>query len=303
MKIGIDLGGTKTELVVIDRDSEIIFQKRIATPAQSYDDIILSIKSLVAEAEQQAQVTCSVGIGTPGAVSQLTGKIKNSNTQCLNQKPLQSDLQTALKREVRLANDANCLALSESVDGAAMHAAIVFAVIIGTGTGAGITINKQLLLGENSIAGEWGHNPLPWMLDDEQPGFTCYCGKRGCIETFLSGPGFKMDYASRYGEHLEPKQIASNAAQAVPQALEAMQRYQDRFARSLAHVINILDPNSIILAGGMSNIPMLYTGLSQQVEKYVFSDQLKTPIIAARHGDSSGVRGAAWLWDQTNYYI
>ena len=295
MKIGIDLGGTKTEIAAFDARGNELLRRREATPSGDYAATLALISTLVADTERQLGTTTTIGIGTPGALSPSTGLMRNSNSTCLNQQPFKIDVQRVLGREVRLANDANCFALSEATDGAAAGAASVFGVILGTGVGGGIVINGRVIDGPNAIAGEWGHNPLPWPEDDERPGAPCYCGKHGCIETFLSGPGLARDYARHTGESISAKAIVSRSAGEASGAL-ALQRYEDRLARALAGVINVLDPEVIVLGGGLSNIERLYQNIPALWGKWVFSDSVRTRLVRNTHGDSSGVRGAAWLW-------
>ena len=293
LRIGIDLGGTKTEGAVMDAGGNILFRERRLTPAtQGYTAVLNNIHDIVRHLEAQAAgVRCPVGIGTPGAVSTRTGTLKNSNTTCLIGKPIRDDLEKSLDRPVRIANDANCFALSEALDGAGKGEPVVFGVIMGTGVGGGIVINGQLIEGLQHIAGEWGHNML------EADGPKCYCGRRGCVETFLSGSGLVRDYVTRGGKTgLDAKAVASAAAQGDAAAEAAMQRYLDRFGRALAVVINILDPHVIVLGGGMSNIKRLYAEGREHVARHVFNDELRTKILPNVHGDSSGVRGAAQLW-------
>lgn len=293
LRIGIDLGGTKTEGIVVDAAGTILFRERRPTPAaQGYEAILNTIHDVVRHLEAQASgARCPVGIGTPGATSAVTGALKNSNTTCLIGKPIRDDLEKLLERPVRIANDANCFALSEALDGAGMNEPVVFGVIMGTGVGGGIVVNGQLIEGLQHITGEWGHNIL------EPDGPTCYCGRRGCVETLLSGPGLARDYAAHGGKPgLDAEAIVTAAAAGDAGAEAAMQRYLDRFGRALAVVINILDPHAVVLGGGMSNIARLYTEGREHVEKYVFNDELRTKILPNVHGDSSGVRGAAQLW-------
>ncbi|MCW9012981.1 MAG: ROK family protein [Gammaproteobacteria bacterium] len=297
MRIGIDLGGTKIEVIALDESGKEIIRQRIATPQGQYDKILQTIVQLIQDVEQSTRQTGSIGIGTPGALSPATGLLKNSNSVCMNGMPVKEDLQQLLGREIRMANDANCFALSEATDGAAKDAHVVFGVIVGTGTGAGVVVNKHVLTGPNAIAGEWGHNPLPWPGDDERPGPECYCGKLGCIETFLSGPGLAKEYLRLTGQQLTSAEIVCLSEQADTVAEQCLQIYEDRMARGLAHVINILDPETIVLGGGMSNIQRLYRNVPEIWDKYVFSDKVFTRLVAPVHGDSSGVRGAAWLWD------
>ncbi len=295
MRIGIDLGGTKIEVLLLDAAGRECFRKRLPTPQGQYDAILHTIKQLVDEAEHHAGQACSVGFGTPGAISPATGLMKNANSVVLNGKPVREHLETLLQRPVRIENDANCLALSEATDGAAAGGVCVFGVIVGTGTGAGIVIHGKVLTGANAIAGEWGHNPLPWPQHDELPGKPCYCGKHGCIETWLSGVGFEAEYQLATGSKRASADIVHLAETGDSQAEQLLQAYEERMAKSLAHVINILDPDVIVLGGGMSNIQRLYTNVPQRWGRYVFSDQVNTRLVAPHFGDSSGVRGAAWL--------
>lgn len=296
MRIGIDLGGTKIEIVALDEGGKELLRRRVATPRGDYPATLAAITALVADAETVLGRRGSVGIGTPGAISPASGLLKNSNSTILNGQPLQQDLEALLQREIRVANDANCFALSEAVDGAAAGAAVVFGVILGTGVGGGIVVNGQVLGGPNRIAGEWGHNPLPWPRADELPGPACYCGKHGCIETFLSGPGMAAEHARLHGGRLDAAAIAAGAEAGDAACTPTLQRYEDRLARALAHVVNLLDPDVIVLGGGMSNIARLYREVPRLWGKYVFSDRVDTRLVANRYGDSSGVRGAAWLW-------
>ena len=296
LRIGIDLGGTKTEGIVINEAGKMLYRERRPTPQdRGYHAILKNIHALVLELEEKAGQSCRVGIGTPGAISTRTGCLKNSNTVCLNGKPVKDDLEKILSRPIRLANDANCFALSEALDGAGQGAGVVFGVIMGTGVGGGIVINGQLIEGLQHIAGEWGHNVL------ETDGPPCYCGKDGCVETLLSGPGLARDYALDGGDpSLDAKQIVTHAAQGDARAEAAMQRYLNRFGRALSTVINILDPDVVVLGGGMSNIARLCTDGRERVARYVFNDELRTRILPHVHGDSSGVRGAAQLWPAEN---
>ena len=297
--IGIDLGGTKIEAIALSPQGALLARRRIATPQGDYDATVHAVASLVATIERELGERGSVGIGTPGAVSAKTGRMKNCNSVWLNGRPLGPDLEAALGRPVRMANDANCFALSEATDGAAAGAAIVFGVILGTGVGGGIVVDGHALEGANAIAGEWGHNPLPWPSDDERPGRACYCGRAGCIETFLSGPGLVADHARLTAERLDAIEIVQRAASGDAAAAVTLARYSDRLARALAHVINILDPDVIVLGGGVSNIDALYDEVPRVWSRYVFSDAVATRLVRNRHGDSSGVRGAAWLWRTT----
>lgn len=298
MQLGIDLGGTKIEIIALDPHGREMLRQRIPTPQGDYQATLQAIARLVQQAETTLRQTGTVGIGTPGAISRATGLLKNSNSVALNGKPLQQDLERLLQRPVRIANDANCFALSEATDGAGSGGSVIFGVIIGTGTGAGIVINGHPLTGPNAIAGEWGHNPLPWARDGELPGPACYCGKHGCIETFLSGPGMTRDHLHHSGDMLDAAAIVAAAEQGDSTCEATLQRYADRLARALAHVINIVDPDIIVLGGGMSNIERLYTQVPQLWGQYVFSDRVDTRLHKNRFGDSSGVRGAAWLWQQ-----
>jgi fructokinase len=294
MRIGIDLGGTKIETIVIAPDGAELFRRRIESPRGDYDHTIAAIIEQVAAAEQAVGARATVGIGIPGAVSPATGLVKNANSIWLNGRPLQQDLDRALGREIRLANDANCFALSEASDGAAAGAPVVFGVIAGTGVGGGIVAHGRVLVGPNAIAGEWGHNPLPWRESDEYPGPDCYCGLRGCNEVFLSGAGLVRAYGTDPG--MTAEQIAVAAARGDARASAALERYTSRFAKALAAVINLLDPDVIVLGGGLSNIASLYDRVPALWHTWVFSDRVDTRLVRAKHGDSSGVRGAAWLW-------
>jgi len=298
-KLGVDLGGTKIEVAVMDDQANILIRERVPTPQGDYAGTVEAIASLIEQVERQLGETCSIGIGTPGAISLATGLIKNANSVVLNNRPLKQDIERRLGREVRMANDANCFTLSEAVDGAARGAKSVFGVIIGTGVGGGIIVNGHLLSGPNAIAGEWGHNPLPWMTPDEYPGHTCWCGLNGCIETWLSGPGFERDYQQHSGLDRKAPEIVKAAREGDAHAQAALRRYENRLARALAHIINILDPEVIVLGGGMSNVESLYENVPKLWEQWIFSDRLDTTrLVAPMHGDSSGVRGAAWLWNE-----
>lgn len=297
MRLGVDLGGTKIEIIALEEDGTVLLRERVATPRGDYPAIIEALAGLVEAAEARlGRAGLSVGIGTPGAISRATGLLKNSNSVCLNGQPLLRDLEARLGRALRIGNDANCFALSEAVDGAAAGANVVFGVIIGTGTGAGIVVNRQVLTGPNAIAGEWGHNPLPWPRADELPGPDCYCGRQGCIETYLSGTGMARDFKQHTGETLSAESIVARAEHGEVSSHAALERYYDRAARALAHIVNILDPDVIVLGGGMGRIPTLYHEIPRRWGAYVFSDRVDTRLVAPRHGDSSGVRGAAWLW-------
>jgi len=297
MRIGIDLGGTKIEGIAIDDGGGERLRRRVAAPRGDYARTLDAVVSLVQDIEREVGVHGTVGVGIPGTISPATGLIKNSNSTWLIGRPLGEDLPRLLDRPVRFANDANCFALSEATDGAAAGADVVFGVIIGTGTGGGVVVNRRVLVGANAIAGEWGHNPLPSPRDDERPGPACYCGRRGCVETFLSGPGLARDYAERGGSPLTAQQIALRAAAQEPLADQSIARYEERMARALASVINVLDPDVIVLGGGLSNIDRLYDRVPALWTPHVFSDRVGTRLARAKHGDSSGVRGAAWLWN------
>jgi fructokinase len=296
MRIGVDLGGTKIEVIALDDGGRTLLRRRVPTPVGDYDGTLNAVADLVLSAEKELGKAATVGVATPGAISPKTDMIKNSNSTALNGKPLDRDLASRLARPVRLENDANCFALSEAVDGAGADARVVFGVILGTGVGGGIVIDKQLLVGRNWIAGEWGHNPLPWVGDSERPGAPCYCGKAGCVETFLSGGGLVREYVAHTGLRASAEDIALAASAGNQQARACVGAYRDRLARSLAAVINLIDPDAVVLGGGLSNIPLLYDALPALVARHAFSESIDTPIVQAKHGDSSGVRGAAWLW-------
>jgi fructokinase len=293
MRIGIDLGGTKIEAICLAADGQEIARQRMASPQGDYQATIQAIVDLVGQIEQSEHPEASIGMGIPGTISPASGLVKNANSTWLIGKPLHEDLSAALGRPVKLANDANCFALSESVDGAGKDASIVFGVILGTGVGGGVVIKGDIISGPNSIAGEWGHNPLPWMAEDERPGAACYCGKTGCIETFLNGAGLSNDYGSK---SKTAEEIAALADQADDAATLAISLYAERLARALASVINVIDPDIIVLGGGLSNIEKLYELVPSLWQKWAFSDELSTRLVKNQHGDSSGVRGAAWLW-------
>ena len=300
MRLGIDLGGTKTEIIALDESGTEIYRKRVDTDSRRYDAIVAGLAGLVAEAESALGQRGTVGVGIPGTISAKTGLVKNANTTVLNGQPLDQDLGRALRREVRCMNDANCLALSEAVDGAGAGHRVVFAAILGTGCGAGIAIDGRPWAGANLVAGEWGHNPLPWMTPEEYPGPACWCGKSSCIEKWISGTGFADDYARATGAtgpaRLKGEQIVARARNGDAAARGALERYANRLARALAHAINLLDPDGIVLGGGMSNVDELYDLVPRQLPNYVFGAEAQTPVVRNRHGDSSGVRGAAWLW-------
>jgi len=295
VRIGIDLGGTKIEGILLAGSGEIL-RLRVPTPRDDYEATVEAVASLVESLERRAGVRGSVGVGIPGAMSSITGLVKNANSVWLIDKPLLHDLQRRLDRDIRITNDANCFAVSEAADGAAAGATVVFGAIVGTGVGAGIVVHGEVLIGPNAIAGEWGHNPLPWPRDEERPGPSCYCGRHGCIETFLSGPGLARDFDQRTGRREAPPDIVAAAARGDMQAEAVLAQYEERMARGLASIINVLDPDVIVLGGGMSNIERLYTNVPRLWAPFVFSDAAFTRLVRAKHGDSSGVRGAAWLW-------
>ncbi len=296
MKTGIDLGGSKIELIVLDETGGEVLRRRVPTPQGDYAATLDAIQNLVDGAEAVLGIKTSVGFGTPGAISKATGLLKNSNSTCLNGQPLAQDLEKRLGRPVRIANDADCFALSEATDGAAADAGVVFGVILGTGVGAGIIVNGKPLSGPNAIAGEWGHNPLPWPKDEERPGPACYCGQQGCIETFLSGPGLALSHLLSTDQSLAAVEIVAQAENGDTDCEGSLRVYEDRLARSLAHVINILDPDVIVLGGGLSNCRRLYENVPRLWGRHVFSDRVDTRLVPPKFGDSSGVRGAAWLW-------
>ena len=295
-RIGIDLGGTKIELVVLAADGSVRWRRRVATPQGDYAGTLRAIVALIHDAETAIGTSASIGIGTPGSPSARDGRIRNANSTCLNGQPLQHDLEALLGRPLRLANDANCLAMSEAADGAGAGARTVFAAILGTGVGGGIVVDRTLLVGANAIAGEWGHNPLPLPTADDLPLPACYCGRAGCIETWLSGPGMAADHLRHGGEALDAATIAARAADGDARCVATLERYEARLARALAGVINLLDPDVIVLGGGLSRIERLYANVPRLWGAHVFSDQVVTQLLPARHGDASGVRGAAWLW-------
>jgi fructokinase len=296
MRIGIDLGGTKIEGALLGDNGTIVARRRVATPRGDYRGTLEAVADLVRELERAAGVRCTVGVGMPGTISKATGLVKNANSTWLNGQPLDRDLQALLGREVRFSNDANCFALSEAVDGAARGAGVVFGVILGTGVGGGIVVDGRVVEGRNGIGGEWGHNPLPWPEAEEWPGPACYCGLTGCIETYLSGPALERDYAQAAGDRLAGPDIVARAAGGDAAAEAALARYERRLARALASVVNVLDPDVIVLGGGLSSIDRLYARVPELWGDYVFSDVVDTPLRRAAHGETSGVRGAAWLW-------
>lgn len=296
MRIGIDLGGTKIEALALDDDGQERHRERLPTPRHDYDGTLAAIAELVRRCEDATGATGSVGVGMPGTISPATGRVKNANSTWLNGQPFAEDLQRVLARDVRLANDANCLALSEATDGAADGAEVVFGVILGTGVGGGLVVHGNAVIGANAIGGEWGHNMLPWPDGDEYPGPACYCGLTGCIETWLSGPAFAREFKRLAGRDATAAQVDDLARAGDAQAIDAWQRYERRLARALAGVINILDPDVIVVGGGVSNVARIYEHVPQLWGTWVFSDRVDTRLVRARYGDSSGVRGAAWLW-------
>ena len=318
IRVGLDLGGTKIEGIALDQDGAELARRRVPTPRGDYAATVEAVAALAEELERQCAgvrrgeprrgspgspgpsaspaPAASVGVGMPGVMSAATGLVKNANSTWLIGRPFAADLSARLGREVRCANDANCFALSEAVDGAAAGARTVFGVIVGTGTGGGIVVDGRVLTGANAIAGEWGHNPLPWPREGEWPGPPCYCGRTGCIETFLSGPGLARDYAASGGEPVDAAEIASRAASRDARAEQCLQRYEDRMARALASIVNVLDPDVIVLGGGMSNTDRLYATVPSLWGPWIFSDRVDTRLSRNVHGDSSGVRGAARLW-------
>lgn len=299
LRIGVDVGGTKIEAVAIGPGGAQLFRRRRPTPRGAYAPIVEAIAGLVREAEAELGARATVGVGIPGSISPATGLVKNANSTELIGNPLHRDLGALLGRDVRVANDADCFALSEAVDGAGRGARSVFAVILGTGVGGGLVHAGMPITGPNSIAGEWGHNPLPWPRDDERPGPRCYCGLDGCIETFLCGPAFARDHAARAGGAMSGPEIAAAAMRGEPAALESLERYADRLARALATVVNIFDPEVVVLGGGMSQVEALYRLVPERWGRWIFSDEVATRLSPPVHGDSSGVRGAAWLWPAT----
>ena len=297
MRIGIDLGGTKIEAIALAPDGREVLRHRVPAPRGDYRATLDAIVSLVGHVERELGTAGTVGVGIPGAISQATATIKNSNSTWMNGKPIGADLPPLLRRLVRFENDANCFALSEATDGAAAGAGIVFGVILGTGVGGGIVVRGQVLRGHNEIGGEWGHNPLPAPTDDERPGHPCYCGRRGCIEQFLCGPALERDYRQHGGGTATAVEIDARARSGDAIAVASLARYEDRLARALGSIVNVIDPDVIVLGGGLSNIARLYEAVPAQWGRYIFSDRVTTKLVPPVHGDSSGVRGAAWLWE------
>jgi fructokinase len=298
MRIGIDLGGTKIEALAIDNMGTELARYRVDTPRNDYDATIQAIVGLVNRLESETGSTGSVGAGIPGSVSRITGLIKNANSTWLNGRPFHKDLSAALEREVRVANDANCLAVSEATDGAAAGAHVVYGLILGTGCGGGVAINGRVHAGPNGVGGEWGHNPLPWQKPEEYPGPTCYCGKRGCLEMWVSGTGIALDHKKVTGKARTTREIVEACEAGDSVARATMERFEDRLARGVAHVINMLDPDAIVIGGGVSRVKRIYQELPKRLPEYVFGGEASTVILPAKYGDSSGVRGAAWLWPQ-----
>jgi fructokinase len=296
MRIGIDLGGTKIEFVALDVDGSELHRHRIPTPRFDYEGTLCAIVDGVQSIEKKLSRTASVGVGIPGTISSLTHAVKNANSTWMNGKPFDRDLGVLLHREVRCANDANCLAVSEATDGAGAGKRVVFAVILGTGCGGGVAVDGRVHNGHNGVAGEWGHTTLPWMRTDEYPGPECYCGLRGCIETFISGTGLEADYERTTAEKRKGKEIIARSEAGEAAALACLARYEDRLTRSLAQIVNILDPDVIVLGGGVSQVPRLYRNVPHRLKEYVFGREAQTPVVVAKYGDASGVRGAAWLW-------
>jgi fructokinase len=297
LRLGIDLGGSKIEIIALDARGNPVLRRRVPTPQGDYPGTVMAVVGLVEAAENELGQYGSVGVGIPGAESPASGLIKNANSTCLIGQPLRCDLQALLQREVRLANDANCFALSEATDGAGAGAESVFGVILGTGVGGGLVVRGRVLAGANRIAGEWGHNPLPAPGPDDLPLRPCYCGRTGCVETYLSGPATEAEYATRCGQSLSLQKIAANAALGDADCIQTLERYSERLARALAGVINIVDPDVIVLGGGVSQLAGLYDRVPAIWGRYIFSDSVATRLLPPRHGDSSGVRGAAWLWN------
>ena len=296
IRIGVDLGGTKIEFAALERDGKELYRHRIPTPRFDYEGTVHAITEGVKEIESKLGRSASVGVGIPGTISGTTGLVKNANSTWMNGKPFDKDLRRALGREVRCANDANCLAVSEATDGAGAGSHIVFAVILGTGCGGGIAVDGRVHNGINGVAGEWGHNTLPWMRADEFPGPPCYCGKNGCVETWVSGTGLEKDYQRATNVALHGREIIARSDAGEPAALAALDRFEDRLVRALAGVINLLDPDVIVMGGGASQIPRLYKNVPGRLKEHVFGKEAGTPVLPAKFGDSSGVRGAAWLW-------
>ena len=298
-RIGVDLGGTKIEFIALENDGHELLRHRVPTPRGDYDGAVRAIRDGVLQMESQLETHATVGVGIPGTISRLTGTVKNANSTWMIGRPCDKDLSVALGREVRCANDANCLAVSEATDGAGAGQRVVFAVILGTGVGGGIAFEGRVHNGYNGVAGEWGHTTLPWTKPEEYPGLACYCGYKGCVETWISGTGLEADYERATQTKLHGKEIVARSEAGEAAALACLERYEDRLTRSLAQMINILDPDIIVLGGGVSQVPRLYRNVPSRLKKYVFGREADTPVVVAKHGDSSGVRGAAWLWPLT----
>ena len=300
MRIGIDLGGTKMESIVLDGQGDIVARNRVPTPS-SYSACLDELVKIVDTLESEAGTVCTVGVGMPGSLSPDSGKVMNSNNTPLDNQHFDTDLGERLNREIRLANDANCFALSEAVDGAGAGEDVVVGIILGTGAGAGIVVHKKVLVGVNAIAGEWGHNPLPWPREHEFFGPACYCGQKGCIEMYLAGPGLRQQHHKATGAFFRATDIAAQAREGREEALTTMENFQDRLARSVATMVNFLDPNVIVFGGGVSKIKEIYEELPTRLRQYVFSDRVRTRVLPSKHGDASGVRGAAWLWSEEEH--
>ena len=296
VRIGVDLGGTKIEFMALERDGRELHRHRVPTPRGDYEGTVREIAEGAKEIERELGREATVGVGIPGTISGITHTVKNANSTWINGKPFDRDLCRALGREVRCANDANCLAVSEATDGAGAGKQVVFAVILGTGCGGGLAVDGRVHNGRNGVAGEWGHTALPWMKPEEYPGSPCYCGQRGCIETWISGTGLEMDYERATKVRLRGKDIIARCDAGEAEAVASVQRYEDRLARSLSQLVNILDPDVIVVGGGMSQVARLYRNVPQRLKQYVFGREAETPVMEAKHGDASGVRGAAWLW-------
>jgi fructokinase len=296
MRIGIDLGGTKIEALAIDDAGVELVRHRVATPRHDYDGTVSAMVELVRRIESETGVTGTVGAGIPGTISGATGLVKNANSTWLNGRRLKEDISAALDREVRIANDANCLAVSEATDGAAAGKGVVFAVILGTGCGGGVAFHGRVHEGLNGVGGEWGHNPLPWASGDELPGPECYCGQRGCMEMWVSGTALGRDFLHVTGRNLSGPEIMNFCAAGDPEAVAAVERLEDRLARGLAHLIHVIDPDVFVFGGGLSKAARIYPNVARLLPKYVFGGEVNTPLVQAKFGDSSGVRGAAWLW-------
>ncbi len=296
MRIGVDLGGTKIEFVALGNDGRELHRHRLPTPRGDYDATVRAIRDGVLQTERELHSGATVGVGIPGTISRATQTVKNANSTWMNGRPFDKDLSAALAREVRCANDANCLAVSEATDGAGAGKRVVFAVVLGTGCGGGIAFEGRIHNGRNGVAGEWGHTTLPWMKPEEYPGPACYCGYKGCIETWISGTGLEADYARATKIKMPGKEIVARSETGETAALACLERYEDRLTRSLAQMINILDPDIIVLGGGVSQVPRLYRNVPARLKEYVFGREADTPVVVAKHGDASGVRGAAWLW-------